>query len=135
MIVERVARIDYGTDGLPKYVYTHIPDRYPGIYNQYRIDFCKSGDGWWSGDSSGPLDIVPDSDLGTFYEFVQRYNLTGGDVVYCLLCDDNVLEDGDYPCEHLMWSYRLKAYLLHFSSIPEFIRLWREHNGWERGGF
>lgn len=133
---ENVALVQYDSHGLPKQVYTCFHDRcFLGIYERYSIDFCKSGGGWFSLDGSGLFPIVPLSGLGTFDEFVKRYNLIGGNVVYCLLCDDNVLEDGDYPCEHLMWSYRLKTYLLYFHSIPEFIHVWREHGGWERGGF
>lgn len=47
----------------------------------------------------------------------------------------NVLADADDHCDFIRWNRRLKIHLLKFSSIQKFIRVWRKHGGWERGGF
>lgn len=81
-----------------------------GHRKDYDIDFTKDGDGYyhWSG-GGGEIDpkwrnkglkkLPPN--VHTWKELKEHFELTEGEVLWCVVCDSFVPEDE--PCQHFRW--------------------------------
>lgn len=129
-IESKIAFIEYGHDGRPRQVYTFIRD-YPRQYDLYDINFDIYGNGYIHLSGCGTYDITPEFGLGSLDEFIAKFDLSEGEVVYCPLCGGLIYDGSDSPCQHIKYSEVQDKPIFVFKSIAEFISAWKQHDGLE----